>query len=231
MAAEAAGAQGQPGGCDVRRKRPAGLRRRTQEPEGRWRHRARHHTIAAIRKGNARAAGRAAAVQRHASARLLVRGDLERQPPLHGALEAGARGNLQIRGAVVLRADRFPADLQHWILFYVEVGETRKSVLRQHQLIAIAKIVARCLDTARKRGLVRHTRGSGKTFTLLTAARLILEEKARFHNAIVILVVDRIELEGQLKGWVEKLLGEMQQQDTPVWRANSQAEVQDLLKT
>ena len=34
-------------------------------------------------------------------------------------------------------------------------------------------------------------------------------------NATVILVVDRTELEGQLKGWVEKLLGEMQQQDIP----------------
>jgi type I restriction enzyme R subunit len=125
----------------------------------------------------------------------------------------------------------FLRTLQHWILFYVEDGETRKSVLRQHQRIAIDKIVARCEDVAKKRGLVWHTQGSGKTFTLLTAARLILEEKERFHNATVILVVDRIELEGQLKGWVEKLLGEMQQQDIPVWRANSRADVQDLLKT
>ena len=125
----------------------------------------------------------------------------------------------------------FLRTLQHWILFYVEDGETRKSVLRQHQRIAIDKIVARCEDTIKKRGLVWHTQGSGKTFTLLTAARLILEKKERFKNATVILVVDRIELEGQLKGWVEKLLGEMQQQDIPVWRANSKAEVQQLLKT
>jgi type I restriction enzyme R subunit len=125
----------------------------------------------------------------------------------------------------------FLRTLQHWILFYVEDGETRKSVLRQHQRIAIDKVVARCEDAAKKRGLVWHTQGSGKTFTLLTAARLILEDKERFHNATVILVVDRIELEGQLKGWVEKLLGEMQQQDIPVWRANWRAEVQDLLKT
>jgi type I restriction enzyme, R subunit len=119
----------------------------------------------------------------------------------------------------------------HWILFYVEDGETRKSILRQHQRVAIDKIVERCEDASKKRGLVWHTQGSGKTFTLLTAARLILEEKERFKNATVILVVDRTELEGQLKGWVEKLLGEMQQQDIPVWRANSKAEVQELLKT
>ncbi|MGE3719474.1 MAG: DEAD/DEAH box helicase family protein, partial [Bauldia sp.] len=65
----------------------------------------------------------------------------------------------------------------------------------------------------------------------LTAARLILEQKERFNNATVILVVDRTELEGQMKGWVEKLLGEMQKQDIATWRANTKAELQDLLKS
>ena len=72
----------------------------------------------------------------------------------------------------------FLRTLQHWILFYVEDSETRKSVLRQHQRRAIDKIVARCADPTKKRGLIWHTQGSGKTFTLLTAARLILEDKA-----------------------------------------------------
>ena len=124
----------------------------------------------------------------------------------------------------------FLRTLRDWILFYVEDGETRKSVLRQHQRTAIDKIVARCQDQSKQRGLIWHTQGSGKTFTLLTAARLLLENKEQFRNATVILVVDRIELEGQLKGWVEKLLGEMQQQAIPHWRANSRAEMQDLLR-
>ena len=123
----------------------------------------------------------------------------------------------------------FLRTLQHWILFYVEDGETRKSILRQHQRVAIDKVVERCEDASKKRGLVWHTQGSGKTFTLLTAARLILEDKERFRNATVILVVDRTELEGQLSGWVAKLLGEMHQQDIPVWQANSKTEVQELL--
>lgn len=125
----------------------------------------------------------------------------------------------------------FLRTLQHWILFYVEDSETKKSVLRQHQRRAIDAIIARCADPAKDRGLVWHTQGSGKTFTLLTAARLILEQKERFNNATVILVVDRTELEGQMKGWVEKLLGEMQKQDIATWRANSKAELQDLLKS
>lgn len=123
----------------------------------------------------------------------------------------------------------FLRTLQHWILFYVQDGETRKSVLRQHQRRAIDAILARCADPAKTRGLVWHTQGSGKTFTLLTAARRILEDKTRFKNATVLLVVDRTELEGQLKGWVERLLGEMQAHDIAVERAGTKARLQELL--
>jgi len=123
----------------------------------------------------------------------------------------------------------FLRTLQHWVLFYVQDGETRKSVLRQHQRRATDAILERCSDKIRNRGLIWHTQGSGKTFTLLTAARLILEDKARFANATVILAVDRTELEGQLKGWVERLLGEMQQQDIAIERADNKAKLQSLL--
>ncbi len=125
----------------------------------------------------------------------------------------------------------FLRTLRDWILFYVEDGETRKSVLRQHQRRAVDRIVERCAEPAKRRGLIWHTQGSGKTFTLLTAARLILERKDEFRTPTVVVVVDRTELEGQLKGWVERLLGEMQQQDIAVWRADSKAELRDMLKT
>ena len=125
----------------------------------------------------------------------------------------------------------FLRTLRDWILFYVEDGETRKSVLRQHQRRAVDRIVERCAAPAKRRGLIWHTQGSGKTFTLLTAARLILERKEDFHRPTVVVVVDRTDLEGQLGGWVERLLGEMQQQDIPVWRAYSRAALRDLLTT
>ena len=123
----------------------------------------------------------------------------------------------------------FLRTLRDWILFYVEDGETRKSVLRQHQRRAVDRIVERCAAPAKRRGLIWHTQGSGKTFTLLTAARLILERKDDFHTPTVVVVVDRTDLEGQLGGWVERLLGEMQQQDIAVWRAHSRAALRDLL--
>lgn len=123
----------------------------------------------------------------------------------------------------------FLRTLEHWILFYVQDGEMRKSILRQHQQIAIDEILKRCEEPDKNRGLVWHTQGSGKTFTLLTAARLILENKDRFKNATVILVVDRTELEGQLEGWVERLLGEMEKKDIATTKATSKAELQSLL--
>ena len=125
----------------------------------------------------------------------------------------------------------FLRTLRNWILFFVEDGETRKSVLRQHQRRAVERIVERCSEATKRRGLIWHTQGSGKTFTLLTAARIILERKNEFQNPTVVVVVDRTELEGQLSGWVERLLGEMQQQDIPVWQAGSRAELRDLLRT
>ena len=125
----------------------------------------------------------------------------------------------------------FLRTLREWILFYVEDGESRKTVLRQHQRRAVERIVERCAEPAKRRGLIWHTQGSGKTFTLLTAARLILERTERFGNPTVVVVVDRTELEGQLKRWVERLLGEMQQQDIPVWRAHSKEALRELLAT
>ena len=124
----------------------------------------------------------------------------------------------------------FLRTLQDWILFYVEDGETRKSVLRQHQRRAIDKIISRCADPTKIRGLIWHTQGSGKTFTLLTAARLILERKDKSHSPTVVVVVDRTELEGQLQGWVKRLIGEMQQQDIAVTHAKSKAHLQELLQ-
>ncbi len=125
----------------------------------------------------------------------------------------------------------FLRTLQHWILFYVEDSETKKSVLRQHQRRAIDTVIERCADPTKDRGLVWHTQGSGKTFTLLTAARLILEQKDRFKNPTVIVVIDRKELETQMSGWVTRLIEEMKGHEIVTWTADTKAELQDHLKS
>ncbi len=124
--------------------------------------------------------------------------------------------------------ERFLTMLREWILFYVKNDVLEKAVLRQHQTRASLKVVERAAHPTKKRGLIWHTQGSGKTFTLLTSARLILDDKKQFPGATVIAVVDRNELEGQLSGWVERLFGEMQGRQINVEKANSKRELQDL---
>ena len=85
------------------------------------------------------------------------------------------------------------------ILFTRKDDELKKVVLRPHQIRAVRKIVQRAEDSIRKRGLIWHTQGSGKTYTMIAAARLILQNPA-FSNPTVIMLVDRNELEAQLFG-------------------------------
>jgi len=117
--------------------------------------------------------------------------------------------------------------LKEWILFFIKDDELRKTILRQHQTRAVVKVMARCADENKKTGLVWHTQGSGKTFTMITAARLILERQDVFGKATVILIIDRNELEGQLIGWVDRLLGELQTRDIKQHRTVNQGPTGD----
>src|SRR3546814_823082 len=63
--------------------------------------------------------------------------------------------------------DRFLRMLKDWILFFVEDDELRKTILRQHQTRAAIKVAERCAEPGKRSGLVWHTQGSGKTFTMI----------------------------------------------------------------
>jgi type I restriction enzyme R subunit len=84
-----------------------------------------------------------------------------------------------------------------YILFTRKDDELQKVVLRPHQMRAVHKIVERCEDKKKKRGLIWHTQGSGKTYTMIVAAQKIIENPL-FENPTVIMLVDRNELESQL---------------------------------
>jgi type I restriction enzyme R subunit len=125
---------------------------------------------------------------------------------------------------------RFLRMLKDWILFFEQDDELRKTILRQHQTRAAIKVAERCADPAKRSGLVWHTQGSGKTFTMITAARLILENPTRFAGATVVMVIDRNELEGQLTGWVAALMGDLQGSGVAVKIAESKRALHDLLR-
>ncbi|GAB5603519.1 HsdR family type I site-specific deoxyribonuclease [Thermus sp. FJN-A] len=87
--------------------------------------------------------------------------------------------------------------LTDYILFVRRDGELSKAVLRPHQMRAVDKVIARAQDPQKRRGLVWHTQGSGKTYTMITVAKKLLED-GRFQNPTVLLIVDRNELQQQL---------------------------------
>ncbi len=87
--------------------------------------------------------------------------------------------------------------LLKFILFTRQDDELKKVILRPHQMRAVNKVVERAADTKKQKGLIWHTQGSGKTYTMITAAKQILENPI-LENPTVIMLVDRNELESQL---------------------------------
>jgi type I restriction enzyme R subunit len=87
--------------------------------------------------------------------------------------------------------------LTDYILFVEKDGKPQKVVLKPHQIEAVERIAQRSGEEGKLRGLIWHTQGSGKTYTMLVSAKLILEDP-RFENPTVLMVVDRNELEQQL---------------------------------
>jgi type I restriction enzyme R subunit len=92
--------------------------------------------------------------------------------------------------------------LTDFILFTRKDDELSKVVLRPHQMRGVERCVGRARDKKKKRGLVWHTQGSGKTYTMIVTAKLLIQDPY-FENPSVILLVDRNELEAQLFGNLE----------------------------
>ncbi len=89
--------------------------------------------------------------------------------------------------------------LRDFILFTRKDDELQKVVLRPHQMRAVERALVRARDLAKRRGLIWHTQGSGKTYTMITIAKRLIEEPV-FKNPTVLMLVDRTELETQLFG-------------------------------
>jgi type I restriction enzyme R subunit len=133
------------------------------------------------------------------------------------------KGNFEKKVKVFFDKDRFLRLIMTYILFYEKDEELKKVILRQHQTRAVEKVVDRCRDKSKPRGLVWHTQGSGKTFTMITVAEQLLA-LPEFEKPTVIMLVDRNELEGQLSGWLRAFKGI----DVPP--AESKEHLRDLLK-
>ena len=93
--------------------------------------------------------------------------------------------------------------IANFIVFDVEDGKRVKKIARYHQFRATNKIVDRALGvdqpSAERRGIVWHTQGSGKSLTMIFAARKLWNHPA-LHAPTLVIVVDREQLEEQMAG-------------------------------
>ena len=89
------------------------------------------------------------------------------------------------------------AFLKDYIVFAEKDEELNKYILHQHQTGAVEASVERALAPDRSRGLVWHTQGSGKTFTMIKAAELLFRAP-QADKPTVLLMIDRNELEDQM---------------------------------
>ena len=94
--------------------------------------------------------------------------------------------------------DRFLKVLRESIIFQSKDDALTKVVLRQHQTRAVEKVVERVHDPDKRRGLIWHTQGSGKTLTMVTIASQLLRGGGETEKPTVLMLIDRNELEGQL---------------------------------
>ena len=131
-------------------------------------------------------------------------------------------GNLEAKVKSFCAVPHLLRMLKDFILFAEKEEELQKIILSQHQTDALDRVVARALDPKRTRGLVWHTQGSGKTYTMIKVAELLFKAPEA-EKPTILLMIDRNELEDQmLKNLASVGLGN-------VAHANSIAELNRLL--
>ena len=104
--------------------------------------------------------------------------------------------------------------LKDYIIFAEKEEELQKFILAQHQTTAVERVVQRAHDAERTRGLVWHTQGSGKTFTMIKAAELLFKAPES-EKPTILMMIDRNELEDQMMKNLAALgLNNVEQADT-----------------
>lgn len=97
--------------------------------------------------------------------------------------------------------------LKHFVFYQRDSGENKKIVPRHMQYYGANAIFGRVARGEYENGLIWHTQGSGKSFTMLYAARNLLYREELIHNPQVLILVDRQNLRDQLRDDLSALQG------------------------
>ncbi len=138
--------------------------------------------------------------------------------------------SLEILIKGLFKKEHFTEYLQDFI-FFLRSGETyNKMIAMYHQFYTVKKAIERtkkCVleggsPEERRIGVVWHTQGSGKSFTMLLYARKALKEKV-LENPLLLFITDRKNLDEQLYGLFSQLAISK--------RAESIKDLQETIKT
>lgn len=114
--------------------------------------------------------------------------------------------------------------IEKYIMFVERDEKLEKLVLREHQANAVEAVLNRALHEETTRGLVWHTQGSGKTFTMIKTAELLFKS-SEADKPTIIMMLDRNELETQMEANI------IATGIKNVMRASSIAELVKILKS
>ena len=128
-------------------------------------------------------------------------------------------GQLEARVKSFCAIPQVLAFLRDYIVFVEKDEVLHKYILHQHQTGAVERVVERALEPARTRGLVWHTQGSGKTFTMIKAAELLFRAPET-NKPTILLMIDRNELEDQMLRDLAALGLDKMEQATSIARLN-----------
>ena len=108
------------------------------------------------------------------------------------------QGDFEHKVKAFFDRERFLKVLHDYIIFLSKDDILTKVILRQHQARAVEKVINRVYDPAKRRGLIWHTQGSGKTYTMISIASKLLRDVRGEEKPTVLMLIDRNELEAQL---------------------------------
>ncbi len=112
-------------------------------------------------------------------------------------LEKKLDGQLEMSLTSLLEKERLLDIVKNFIVFEQTKDGRVKKIARYQQLRASNKIVERVREGEKKRGLIWHTQGSGKSLTMFFTAWKLRFDKA-LKNPKVFVLVDRIDLDNQI---------------------------------
>jgi type I restriction enzyme R subunit len=116
--------------------------------------------------------------------------------------QADKRPQLEVMVEEVFAPARFLEMIYDFVIFQSDGAVSWKVMAKYHQVEAVhaaVESVAHAMDDDKRGGLVWHTQGAGKSYTMVFFANK-LRHDPRFANPTIVAVTDRTDLDDQLSG-------------------------------